>query len=181
MDIAGRESGTVTAVASARRSSKPQRRTPAPREQQGMAAWGIAMPFWMRSSWFKKHGYVSADRLEGSELVWKPFVAGASPPAWITPGQAPDPVEGQVTLTAYLSGWCPSMNLTYERARKVAQEIGAPVEFVTIDTSSHREMVRTGHADAVYLDGKALQTGAPPSEQAIRRKVEKRIRRLGQG
>ena len=27
-----------------------------------MAAWGLALPIWMRASWFKKHGYRKADR-----------------------------------------------------------------------------------------------------------------------
>lgn len=28
----------------------------------GIAAWGIALPLWMKASWFKKHGYRKADR-----------------------------------------------------------------------------------------------------------------------
>ena len=28
----------------------------------GMAAWGISLPFWMKASWFRKHGYRKADR-----------------------------------------------------------------------------------------------------------------------
>ena len=29
---------------------------------KGMAAWGIWLPFWMKASWFGKHGYRKADR-----------------------------------------------------------------------------------------------------------------------
>ncbi len=47
---------------------------------EGMAAWGLWLPFWMRASWFKKHGYVKADRHGMMTLVWKPFVPGATPP-----------------------------------------------------------------------------------------------------
>ena len=143
----------------------------------GMAAWGITMPFWMRSSWFKKHGYDSADKSHGAELVWKPFSPEAEPPAWITPGPAPEPVEGQITLTAYVNGWCPSMNLTYERARRAAEEVGPPAVFVSIDTSEHEEMVRTGHADTVYLEGEVLQKGAPPSYRSIKKKIERQVHR----
>ncbi len=75
---------------------------------KGMAAWGITMPFWMRSSWFKKHGYRKADDAGGSELVWKPFVDRVEPPRWIPSGPVPEPVEGRVTVTGFLSGWCPS-------------------------------------------------------------------------
>jgi GNAT superfamily N-acetyltransferase len=145
---------------------------------RGMAAWGITMPFWMRSSWFKRHGYLSADTANGSELVWKPFQADAEAPEWIPSGPAPEPVEGQVTLTGFVSGWCPSMNLTYERAKRVAHEVGPPVTFVSIDTTDHEDKVRVGQSDTVYLDGKAVQTGAPPSYETIKKKVEKRVRRL---
>src|SRR4030042_881353 len=29
---------------------------------KGIAAWGISMPFWMKASWFRKHGYKKADK-----------------------------------------------------------------------------------------------------------------------
>ena len=144
---------------------------------KGMAAWGIRMPFWMRASWFKKHGYRRVDNAGGSQLVWKPFVDDAVAPRWIPNGPAPKPVEGQVTITGFLSGWCPSMNLTFERARRVAEEVGPPVVFVSIDTLEHHDKRRYGHSDTVFLDGTPLQTGAPPSYETIERKVRTRVRR----
>ena len=27
-----------------------------------MAVWGVALPFWMKASWFKKQGYRKVDR-----------------------------------------------------------------------------------------------------------------------
>lgn len=47
---------------------------------KGMAAWGLWLPFWMKASWFKKHGYKTADRDAISLLVWKPFTDDAMPP-----------------------------------------------------------------------------------------------------
>lgn len=29
----------------------------------GMAAWGMAIPVFMRASWFRKHGYKKADKI----------------------------------------------------------------------------------------------------------------------
>lgn len=29
---------------------------------KGIAAWGISLPFWMKASWFKKHGYKKVDK-----------------------------------------------------------------------------------------------------------------------
>lgn len=145
---------------------------------KGLAAWGLTIPMWMRASWFKKHGYETAERLEGRELVWKRFTPDAEAPAWITPGPIPVPVEGQVTMTAYLSGWCPAMNITYERAKRAAEELGEQVVFVSIDTREPAEMRRHGHSDDVFLDGKTLQRGAPPSYAKIEKRAKKRLRRL---
>lgn len=145
---------------------------------KGLAAWGITLPFWMKASWFKKHGYATVDRLQGRELLWKRFTPDAEPPKWIGPGPVPEPVDGQVTLIAFLSGWCPAMNLTYERARRAAEDLGEPVVFVSVDTSEPTAMRAHGHSDDVFLDGKKLQRGAPPSYNTIRKKALKRARRL---
>ena len=145
---------------------------------KGIAAWGLTMPFWMAASWFKKHGYQHVATQEGSELVWKPFSDDAQPPAWIEPGRPPRAVEGQVTVTAYLNGWCPSANVVYERARRAAEDAGPRVAFESIDTSEPPAMVHHGQTDAIFIDGKALRTGPPPSLQAIEKKLKKRLRRL---
>ena len=148
------------------------------RGADGMAAWGIQMPFWMRSSWFKKHGYRSADRRRGSELVWKPFVDDARPPRWVTQKPVPIGEPDRVTVTAYQSGWCPAMNLVCERAARVAEEFGEPVEFTRVDISTHDALAAAGQSDAVFVDGRPLQRGAPPSTEVIRRRVGRRVRRL---
>lgn len=145
---------------------------------KGLAAWGITLPFWMRASWFKKHGYETADRAEGRELVWKRFTEDAEAPTWIAPGPTPEPVPGHVTMTSYLSGWCPAMNLAHERAKRAAEELGPPVAFVSVDTSEPAAMRHHGHTDSVFLDGKPLQRGAPPSYAKIRRRASRRVRRL---
>lgn len=145
---------------------------------KGLAAWGVTAPFWMRASWFKKHGYETADRSEGRELVWRRFTDDAEPPAWIAGGPRCVPVDGQVTMTSFLSGWCPAMSLVHERAKSVADELGSPVVFVSIDTSEPEALRHHGHTDAVFLDGKPIQRGAPPSRNKIKRQVSKRLRRL---
>ena len=61
----------------------------------GMAAWGVVLPFWMRASWFRKHGYRKADTLGMMALVWKPFTADAAPPAWIRPRKKPARKKGR--------------------------------------------------------------------------------------
>jgi GNAT superfamily N-acetyltransferase len=148
------------------------------RGAKGMAAWGIRMPFWMRSSWFKKHGYRSAAQRRGSELVWKPFADDACAPGWLPEKPPPAGAPDRVTVTAFQCGWCPAMNVVCRRAERVVREIGSPVEFTRVDTTTHEAMVAAGQCDAVFVDGRRLQRGAPPSIDAIRRRVGRRVRRL---
>ena len=64
---------------------------------KGMAAWGVWLPFWMKASWFKKHGYRKADRQGISVLLWKPFTDDAKPPRWLPTGKktGADPRQGE--------------------------------------------------------------------------------------
>jgi GNAT superfamily N-acetyltransferase len=146
----------------------------------GMATWGIALPFWMRASWFKKHGYRTADRQGISLLLWKPFTDAAQPPRWFPKvDRRPEPVPGKVCITAFSSGWCLARNLVYERAKRAAAEFGDLVAFEEIDTSDRSIVARCGVSDEVLVDGKNLQKGPPPSYDKIHGAIAKRVRRLG--
>ncbi len=144
----------------------------------GMAAWGLRIPIWMRASWFKKHGYRAADNQAGRQLVWKPFTPMAREPNWISSKPVPRGEPGQVTVTAFKNGWCPAANLVFERARKAADELGDRVVFVTIDVATKADLLHYGHTDEVFVDGKPVQRGAPPSYGTIKKKIEKRLHRL---
>ena len=146
---------------------------------KGMAAWGVWVPFWMRASWFKKHGYRKVDRQGLAVLLWKPFTPDARPPRW--PGKGTrrlEPMPGKVNVTAFSSGWCLAQNLVYERARRAAAEFGDKVAFREIDTSTKEAIAAWGVADDVLVDGKKLQKGPPPSYQAIHKAIAKRVARL---
>lgn len=152
------------------------------RGAKGMAAWGLAIPVWMRASWFRKQGYRKADRQGISELVWKPFTDDAAPPRWFPhTGKLPELVTGKVNITAFSSGWCLVQNLLYERAKRAAAEFGDMVEFREIDTSSRDAVAEWGRSDDVLLDGRTLQKGPPPSYEAIRKAIAKRVRKLERG
>lgn len=143
---------------------------------KGMAAWGLTLPFWMKAGWFKHHGYEKVDRQGMSELVWKPFTADAVPPRWIPEGDPPPAGGDRVNVTAFLSGWCPATNSVYERARRAADEFGDEVEFTTIDTTEQSARVAHGHSDAVFVDGKPIQRGAPPAYGEVYAAIEKRVK-----
>jgi len=145
----------------------------------GMAAWGVWLPFWMKASWFKKHGYRKADRQGLSVLLWKPFTPDAKPPRWYPRGKTlPDPVAGKVNVTAFSNGWCLASNLTTERAKRAAAELGDKVVFREVDTSERSAVAQWGFSDALFVDGKPVGSGPPPSYEKIRSVIAKRVARL---
>jgi GNAT superfamily N-acetyltransferase len=144
---------------------------------KGMAAWGLALPFWMKASWFKKQGYRRTDRQGISVLMWKPFTDDAVPPRWFRKtGKEPETTPGKVNVTAFTNGWCLAQNLVYERAKRAAAEFGDAVVFREIDTSERSAVAEWGRSDAVLVDGRNLQKGPPPSYEKIRKTISKRVR-----
>ena len=146
---------------------------------KGMAAWGLALPIWMRASWFRRHGYRRADRRGIMSLVWKPFAAGAEAPRWPAGAQRrPEPVEGRVVVTGCVNGWCPAQNLAFERARRAAEPFGPLVECRLVDTNDRETMLAWGEADALFVDGRRVRTGPPPTEAKLSALIRRRVRRL---
>ena len=147
---------------------------------KGMAAWGMALPVFMRASWFKKHGYKKADALGMQILLWKPFTEDAVPPRWIRDKKKPASGQpGQVTVTALLNGWCPGMNTAFERAKRAAAEFGDKVAFRAVDTFDRGVFKEWGEPDAIFVDGKGLRMGPPPSYEKIKKAIAKRVKKLG--
>ncbi len=145
---------------------------------KGLAAWGVSLPFWMRASWFRKHGYRKADRMGMMALMWKPFREDAEPPAWIRPKKKPQGEAGKVVVTGLLSGWCPAMSLVHERARRAAAELGPAVEFREVRTDDRAAFLEWGMSDALFIDGKELRSGPPPKYARIRGKIARKLKKL---
>jgi len=144
----------------------------------GMAAWGVSLPFWMRASWFRKHGYKKADKNGMMALMWKPFAENAEPPSWIRPKKKPQAEPGKVVVTGLLNGWCPAMALVHERARRAAAELGEKVEFREVRTDDRAVFMEWGITDALFIDGKEMRNGPPPKYDKIRKKIARRVRKL---
>jgi hypothetical protein len=91
------------------------------RGASGMAAWGLWLPFWMKASWFKRHGYRAADRVGLAVLLYKPFTPEARPPRWLR-ARKPLPAgpPGKVSVVVFSSGWCTALNLAVERVKRAA-------------------------------------------------------------
>jgi hypothetical protein len=146
--------------------------------KKGIVAWGVALPFWMRASWFKKQGYKVVDRNGFMTLLWKPFSEDAVAPKWIRRKKKPVKTAGRVTVSAFINGWCPAQNLVYERARRAAGLFGDKVLFERYDTLEPEVFKEWGISDGLFIDGKEVRTGPPPSFETIRDLIEKRVRKL---
>ncbi len=145
----------------------------------GMAAWGLAIPAWMKASWFRKHGYETVGRQGMAVMLWKPFAADAVPPRWHERGSGlPAPTPGRVDVTVFNSGWCMAQNLVAARAEAAAAEFGDRVVYREIDTSGRGSVARWGLIDELFIDGKRVRTGPPPSREKIRSIIDKRVRKL---
>jgi N-acetylglutamate synthase-like GNAT family acetyltransferase len=145
---------------------------------KGIVAWGISLPFFMRASWFKKHGYRKIDKEGMQVLLWKPFNKDAEPPKWIRRKKKPDLVPGKVNVTGFLNGWCTAMNITFERAKRAATEFGDKVIFREFDTFDKSTIQEWGISDAIFIDGKEVRTGPPPSYEKIKRKIAKKVKKI---
>ena len=145
---------------------------------KGMVAFGLFLPFWIKASWFKKHGYKKVDSHDWIQLLWKPFADDAMPPRWIKRKYVPELTPGKVTVTSFLNGQCPAQNLVHERARRAAEEFGDKVEFRTIRTNDKEVIRQHGEMAALFVDGKKVRTGPPPSFEKVRGIIAKRVRKL---
>jgi GNAT superfamily N-acetyltransferase len=148
------------------------------RGSKGMAAYGLWLPFWIRASWFKKHGYTKVDSHEGIQLLLKPFSDDAVPPRWIKQKHTPELMPGKVTVTSFIDGRCPSSNMVHERAKRASQEFGDKVIFRTVDTRDKDVVRRTGEVSGLYIDGKRVGFGPPLTYEKIRGKIAGRVKKL---
>lgn len=146
---------------------------------KGVVAWGISLPFWMKAKWFKKQGYSKVDKQGMQILLWKPFTEDAIPPKWIKQKKKPGKSEGKVNVTAFINGWCPAQNIVFERAKRATKEFGDKVVFEKINTIDRHEFLQWGISDGLFIDGKEIRTGPPPSYEKIKKIITKRVKRLG--
>jgi len=148
--------------------------------RKGIAAWGVSLPFWMKASWFKKQGYKKTDKNGMAVLVWKPFNDDAIPPRWIKEKKRPGKNENpnKVTVTSFYNGWCPAQNMIHERAKRASAEFGNRVIFNEVNTFDRDVFCEWGISDALFIDGRQVSSGPPPSYQKIYKKIKRRVNKL---
>lgn len=144
----------------------------------GLVTWGLIIPVFMRASWFRKHGYKTVDKSRIMRLLWKPFNENAIPPKFIKPEKLPSKGDGKVNVTIFRNGWCPNMNIAFERAKRASGEFPGKINLQEFETTENEVFREWGISDALYIDGKEMNTGPAPSFNKIRKKLDKRVKRL---
>ncbi|HEY4788956.1 MAG TPA: GNAT family N-acetyltransferase [Bacteroidales bacterium] len=145
---------------------------------KGMVAWGLALPFFMRASWFKKQGYQVVDKESMERLLWKPFVSDAVPPKFIGKKKTPAKTPGKVTVSAFINGWCPAQNMAFERAKRAISNLEDKVIFNEYRTTNKDIQKEWGITDALFIDDKEVRTGPPPTYKKLRKLIEKKARKI---
>jgi hypothetical protein len=87
-------------------------------------------------------------------------------------------VKGKVTVDFFVHGWFPGQNMVYERAKRACKEFGDKVTFVSFDTMDRKTFLEWGIMDALYINGKQIRTGPPPSYEKIRKAIGKEVKKL---
>jgi len=143
-----------------------------------MAAWSLSLPVWMKASWFKKRGYQKVDKQGVQVPLWKPFADDAVPAEWIRQRKTPERTPERVTVTSFRNRWCPAQNLVCERAKRAAGGCDERIVFNEIDTADRATFLEWGIWDSLFIDGKEVRTGPPPSYQKLKGLIEKRLKKL---
>jgi len=86
--------------------------------------------------------------------------------------------EGRVNITLFRNGWCQAMNLVYERVLRASKDFEGKVHLEQYDTVDREVLNEWGMTDALFIDGRQVRTGPPPSYEKIRKKIERRTKRI---
>jgi len=90
--------------------------------------------------------------------------------------------DSHVDATGRLVVPPPIPMLSFDRGAPLcaSAEFGDKVIFRTIDTFDKGAILEWGICDGVFIDGKAVQEGQPPSYEEIREKIGERVREPGE-
>jgi hypothetical protein len=144
----------------------------------GLATWGLILPVFMRASWFKKQGYRVVDKSGIMRLMWKPFNENAKPPKFIKPKKQPAMGEGKVNVAIFKTGWCQTMNIAFERAKRASKDFTGKINLEEFQSTDKKVLAEWGITDALYIDGKEIRVGPAPSFKTIRKRIERRVNKI---
>jgi len=146
--------------------------------KKGLVVWGLSIPVFMRANWFKKHGYIAVDKDGISVLLWKSFCSDAVPPKWIKRKKLPGSSPGKLTVTLFINGWCSYYNQLLDKVKKAIISHEDKIIFDLIDTSDNNVLHEWGISDGLFINGKEVKFGPPPSYEKIKKIINKNIKKL---
>ena len=144
---------------------------------KGLVTWGLSIPAFMRASWFKRKGYKVVDKNGIMRLLWKPFDEKAVQPKFFRPKKKPGKGTDKVNIAIFRHGWCPAMNIIYERILRATEEYKEKIDVKVYDTADREVIGEWGITDALFIDGKEVSTGPPPSYKKLRNKIVRRVKK----
>lgn len=146
---------------------------------EGIAAWGLMLPFWMKASWFKQKGFKRVDRDGIAALMWKPLTSNGTPPKWRRMIKKPLPGTDKLVISLFNTGWCSALNITYERVKRIALNYPDSIILNEYNTRDRKVLLEWGISDDIWLDNKQLMTGPPPSYKTLEKKIVKLLKKKG--
>jgi hypothetical protein len=66
----------------------------------------------------------------------------------------------------------------YEHAKRAAAEFEDKVVFREVDTFDRKAFLEWGISDALFIDGKEIRTGPPPSYEKVKNAILKKVKKL---
>ena len=96
------------------------------RGAKGLVVWGLAIPFWMKASWYKK-----VDKNGIAVLLWKPFAEDAKSPKCYKEVKRPQAKANpnKVTVFVFYHSKCQVPVIALERVKRAVATFGDQVLF----------------------------------------------------
>jgi hypothetical protein len=88
--------------------------------------------------------------------------------AWVSAGRVRRD-DGSLNISMFLNGACPVFSISYSRLIEATADL--PVSPELIGTSRLEELEKRQQTDALFIGGKEMRLGPPPSKRKIRRAV----------
>jgi len=70
------------------------------------------------------------------------------------------------------------MNVACERAVRASKDFPGKINLQELDTINKEVVKEWGISDALYIDGKEIRVGPPPSYKTIRKKIERKVNKI---
>jgi hypothetical protein len=111
-------------------------------------------------------------------LMWKQFNGNGMPPKFMEPKRKPGKGTGKVNLDLFINGWCPAQNMSCERARRASMEFQGRIELREFNTRDREVVKEWGIFEGLFLDGKEIRIGPPPSYEKLRKKIARKVKKI---